>query len=105
MTIDPNHLLRRVFGFTSYRAQQEAIVQCVVAGRDALVVMPTGGGKSLCYQLPSLCREGVGVVVSPLIALMADQVAALNQLGVKAAYLNSTLTVHEQNAVLNDLVA
>lgn len=80
-------------------------MQCVVAGRDALVVMPTGGGKSLCYQLPSLCREGVGVVVSPLIALMADQVAALNQLGVKAAYLNSTLSAHEQNAVLNDLVA
>jgi len=83
--------LRRVFGFDSFRGEQGQIVEQVVAGGDALVLMPTGGGKSLCYQLPALLREGTGIVVSPLIALMQDQVEALRQLGVRAAFLNSSL--------------
>jgi ATP-dependent DNA helicase RecQ len=89
---DPRALeiLRRVFGYESFRGDQQAIVDHVVQGGDALVLMPTGGGKSLCYQVPALVREGTGVVVSPLIALMQDQVDALTELGVRAAYLNST---------------
>ncbi|MDQ3269007.1 MAG: DNA helicase RecQ, partial [Pseudomonadota bacterium] len=84
-------LLRTVFGFDAFRGEQAQIVEHLVAGGDALVLMPTGGGKSLCYQLPALLREGCGIVVSPLIALMQDQVEAMRQLGVRAAYLNSTL--------------
>ncbi|NJP79722.1 DEAD/DEAH box helicase, partial [Streptomyces sp. AA8] len=76
--------LRRVFGYDAFRGDQEAIIEHVVAGGDALVLMPTGGGKSLCYQIPALVRPGVGVVVSPLIALMQDQVDALRALGVRA---------------------
>ncbi|MBI1208751.1 MAG: DNA helicase RecQ [Azospirillum sp.] len=84
-------VLRRVFGFEQFRGDQAAVIQHVIAGGDALVLMPTGGGKSLCYQIPALVRPGVAVVVSPLIALMRDQVDALRQLGVRAAYLNSTV--------------
>ncbi len=83
--------LREVFGYAAFRGAQAEIVAHVAAGGDALVLMPTGGGKSLCYQLPALLRAGTGIVVSPLIALMQDQVAALTQLGVRAAFLNSTL--------------
>jgi ATP-dependent DNA helicase RecQ len=82
--------LHRVFGYSSFRGQQAEIVDQIVAGGDALVLMPTGGGKSLCYQIPALLREGVGVVVSPLIALMQDQVDALQQADVSAAFLNSS---------------
>src|SRR3954453_23436550 len=84
-------LLRETFGHPGFRGKQEEIVSHVTAGGDALVLMPTGGGKSLCYQLPALLREGTALVVSPLIALMQDQVAALKQVGVRAAFLNSTL--------------
>jgi ATP-dependent DNA helicase RecQ len=84
-------VLRRVFGYDAFRGEQREIVDHVVAGGDALVLMPTGGGKSLCYQIPALVRDGVGVVVSPLIALMQDQVDALTALGVRAGFLNSTL--------------
>ena len=90
-TESPRQLLRRVFGFEDFRGPQREIVEHVVAGGDALVLMPTGGGKSLCYQVPALLRPGCAIVVSPLIALMQDQVAALTQLGVRAAFLNSTL--------------
>ena len=83
--------LRHVFGYDRFRGEQAQIVDHVAAGGDALVLMPTGGGKSLCYQLPALLRDGTAIVVSPLIALMQDQVEALRQLGVRAAYLNSTL--------------
>ncbi len=87
----PLSLLNRVFGYSVFRGEQEAIIDTVTAGGDALVLMPTGGGKSLCYQIPALLRDGCAVVVSPLIALMHDQVAALRELGIAAAYLNSSL--------------
>jgi ATP-dependent DNA helicase RecQ len=87
---DASEVLHRVFGYDSFRAGQQEIIDHVVAGGDALVLMPTGGGKSLCYQIPALVRKGVGVVISPLIALMQDQVDALTALGVRAGFLNST---------------
>ena len=87
---DPLDTLRRVFGYSSFRGPQADIIEHMIGGGDALVLMPTGGGKSLCYQIPSMHREGVGVVVSPLIALMQDQVDALLQAGVRAAFLNSS---------------
>ena len=94
----PLHLLRTVFGHPAFRGAQEDIVTHVAGGGDALVLMPTGGGKSLCYQLPALLRGGTALVVSPLIALMQDQVAALKQLGVRAAFLNSTMDGRAVNA-------
>jgi ATP-dependent DNA helicase RecQ len=92
-------VLRDVFGYSAFRGEQADIVGHVAGGADALVLMPTGGGKSLCYQIPALVRDGVGVVVSPLIALMQDQVAALREAGVRAEFLNSSLEWHEQQAV------
>jgi ATP-dependent DNA helicase RecQ len=89
------HILQTVFGYPAFRGQQAEIVEHVANGGDALVLMPTGGGKSLCYQIPALVRDGVGVVVSPLIALMQDQVDALAEVGVRAAFLNSTQTFEE----------
>ncbi|MEG1832641.1 MAG: DNA helicase RecQ [Burkholderiaceae bacterium] len=88
----PESVLREVFGYPVFRGFQREVIDTVVSGKDALVLMPTGGGKSLCYQIPALVREGLGVVISPLIALMQDQVAALDELGVRAAFLNSTLS-------------
>ncbi len=99
MMPDPRAVLADTFGFPSFRGDQAEIVAHVTAGNDALVLMPTGGGKSLCYQIPALCRPGVAVVVSPLIALMRDQVEALKQLGVRAAALNSSLSFGESAAV------
>lgn len=96
--------LRRVFGYTAFRGDQQAIVETVTAGHDALVLMPTGGGKSLCYQIPALLREGCGIVVSPLIALMQDQVSALRLAGVRAAFLNSTLDAEAAAGVERDLL-
>ncbi|GGN77244.1 DNA helicase RecQ [Nocardia rhizosphaerihabitans] len=98
-------VLRRVFGYDSFRGDQAAIVEQVVGGGDALVLMPTGGGKSLCYQVPSLVRSGVGVVVSPLIALMQDQVDALSALGVRAGFLNSTQSPDQRRTVEAQFVA
>jgi ATP-dependent DNA helicase RecQ len=92
----PQSVLQSVFGYDAFRGRQAEIIDSVCAGDDALVLMPTGGGKSLCYQIPALVRDGVAIIVSPLIALMADQVAALEQLGVRAAYLNSTLEFGKQ---------
>ncbi|GAB4510554.1 MAG: DNA helicase RecQ [Sulfuricaulis sp.] len=92
-THDPAlHILRSVFGYEHFRAPQAEVIDTLMRGGDALVLMPTGGGKSLCFQIPSIARAGTGIVVSPLIALMQDQVAALRQAGVRAAFLNSTLT-------------
>ena len=96
---DPRAVLRRVFGFPSYRGLQEQAVARVLGGGDALVLMPTGGGKSVCYQLPALCRHGTAVVISPLIALMDDQVAALRQLGVAAGALHSDLDPEEHRRI------
>ena len=93
------HLLQTIFGYPAFRSQQGQIVEHVAHGGDALVLMPTGGGKSLCYQIPALIRHGVGIVVSPLIALMQDQVDALAEVGVRAAFLNSTQTFDEILAV------
>ena len=95
MNQDIRDVLRRVFGYPDFLGQQEAVIEHTVAGGDSLVLMPTGGGKSLCYQIPAIVRDGVGVVVSPLIALMRDQVEGLRQTGVRAAYLNSTLSYRE----------
>ncbi|MCI0159319.1 DNA helicase RecQ [Leifsonia shinshuensis] len=97
--------LRTVFGYDAFRGQQAAIIDRVIAGGDAVVLMPTGGGKSLCYQIPSLVREGTGVVVSPLIALMQDQVDALTAVGVRAAFLNSTQDAGQRAAVERDYLA
>lgn len=102
---EPETLLRCVFGHGGFRGEQRAIVEHLIAGGDAIVLMPTGGGKSLCYQLPALCRTGVAVVVSPLIALMRNQVEALRQLGVRAAALNSSLDSTERTAVRRALRA
>ncbi|MEO5934797.1 MAG: DNA helicase RecQ [Duganella sp.] len=93
------HLLQTVFGYPAFRGQQAEIVGHVSGGGDALVLMPTGGGKSLCYQIPALVRDGVGVVISPLIALMQDQVDALAEVGVRAAFLNSTQTYEESQRI------
>ncbi|MCE6993999.1 DNA helicase RecQ [Saccharothrix sp. S26] len=98
-------VLRRIFGYESFRGDQQEIVDHVVSGGDALVLMPTGGGKSLCYQIPSLVREGTGVVVSPLIALMQDQVDALRDLGVRAGFLNSTQFPDERALVEAEFLA
>ena len=96
-------ILRDVFGFHEYRPDQEAIVDHLVAGGDAFVLMPTGGGKSLCYQIPSLLRPGTGIIVSPLISLMKDQVDALRAAGVRAAAYNSSLDGGEARGILRDL--
>ncbi len=94
-------LLREVYGYTDFRENQEKVLAAALAGRDTLVIMPTGGGKSLCYQLPAIIQPGMGLVVSPLIALMQDQVGALRQLGVRAAFLNSTLAYDEQRRIID----
>ncbi|WP_428392744.1 DNA helicase RecQ [Lichenicoccus sp.] len=104
-TRDPLAVLSRVFGFSAFRGLQEAAIGRVMAGGDALLLMPTGGGKSLCYQIPALCRPGMGLVVSPLIALMDDQVAALRQLGVNAAALHSDLEPDHAARIRADLSA
>ncbi|MFB7182315.1 DNA helicase RecQ [Streptomyces sp. NPDC056257] len=96
---DALQVLHRVFGYSSFRGEQQEIIDQVVGGGDALVLMPTGGGKSLCYQIPALVRDGTGVVISPLIALMQDQVNALTALGVRAGFLNSTQDPYERQAV------
>ncbi|MFE2557034.1 DNA helicase RecQ [Streptomyces sp. NPDC059352] len=96
---DAARVLHRVFGYSSFRGEQQEIIEQVVDGGDALVLMPTGGGKSLCYQIPALVRDGTGVVISPLIALMQDQVDALRALGVRAGFLNSTQDPYERQAV------
>ena len=98
-------ILRDVFGYEQFRGHQAAAIEAVLAGRDAVVLMPTGGGKSLCYQIPALLRDGAGLVISPLIALMQDQVRALDELGIEAAFLNATLSASEQADVIRRLKA
>ncbi|WP_020183363.1 DNA helicase RecQ [Methylotenera sp. 1P/1] len=104
-SLSPQHILQQVFGYTQFRHQQQAIVEHVIGGHDALVLMPTGGGKSLCYQIPALAREGLAIVVSPLIALMQNQVEALQQLGVNAAFLNSSLSAEDNARITREVVS
>jgi ATP-dependent DNA helicase RecQ len=99
----PLTILNETFGYDQFRDQQAEIIDCLVAGHDALVLMPTGGGKSLCYQIPALIRPGIGIVISPLIALMQDQVNALTELGIRAAYLNSSVSMERQRDIQSDL--
>ncbi|BAU49211.1 ATP-dependent DNA helicase RecQ [Sulfurifustis variabilis] len=101
---DARHILHSVFGYERFRGHQEEVIATLLAGRDALVLMPTGGGKSLCYQIPAIARPGTGIVISPLIALMQDQVAALTQAGVPAAFLNSTQAPNAQREVERQLL-
>ena len=95
MSKSPKAILKKVFGYDNFRGEQEAIINHIIGGESALVLMPTGGGKSLCYQIPALCLDGVAVIVSPLIALMQDQVAALNEAGVRAAAINSSISAQD----------
>lgn len=104
-TLSPQQILQDVFGYNQFRHQQQAIVEHVISGQDALVLMPTGGGKSLCYQIPALARDGLAIVVSPLIALMQDQVEALQQLGVNAAFLNSSLSAEDNSRITRQVLA
>jgi len=105
MQESPQSLLHRVFGHADFRGPQQAIIEHISDGGDALVLMPTGGGKSLCYQVPALLRDGVGVVISPLIALMQDQVEALRQVGVRAEFLNSTLDAESASRIERAMLA
>src|SRR4051812_25180286 len=102
---DARSILKDVFGYPAFRGPQAEIVDHVTAGGDCLVLMPTGGGKSLCYQIPALLRAGTGIVVSPLIALMQDQVGALLEAGVRAAFLNSSLSSEDAAGVERALIA
>ncbi len=101
---DAHQILKNTFGYSEFRHNQADIIQSLLDGEDALALMPTGGGKSLCYQIPALLRDGVGVVISPLIALMQDQVDALRQLGIRAAFLNSTLDPDRQQQIERSLL-
>ena len=103
MNSSPEQVLKDIFGYEQFRGPQREIIDELMVGRHALVLMPTGGGKSLCYQIPSLLRSGVGIVISPLIALMQDQVDALRELGVRASFLNSSLTPEAQRDVVQAL--
>ncbi|MEI2703669.1 MAG: DEAD/DEAH box helicase [Ilumatobacteraceae bacterium] len=98
-------VLQRTFGYPAFRGQQAEIVDHVISGGDALVLMPTGGGKSLCYQVPSMVRPGTGVVISPLIALMQDQVEALRTLGIRAGFLNSTQDAGARRSIEQQFLA
>ena len=104
MQSDAHSVLQHVFGYHQFRGEQQAVIDTLIQGNDALVLMPTGGGKSLCYQIPALVRPGTGVVISPLIALMQDQVDALKALGVRAGFLNSTLNMEQQRALEDALL-
>src|SRR5688572_10811652 len=92
--------LKHFFGYDDFRLNQQVIIESVLNGKDVMAIMPTGAGKSICYQLPAMLLDGLAIVISPLIALMKDQVDALQANGIRAAYLNSTLSNTEQNAII-----
>ncbi|MBL7684852.1 MAG: RecQ family ATP-dependent DNA helicase, partial [Deltaproteobacteria bacterium] len=99
---EAHEILKHIFGYEEFRGEQEAIISHIAQGKDALVLMPTGSGKSLCYQIPAILRKGTGIVISPLIALMKNQVDRLIQMGVRAAYLNSSLDFESARRVEDD---
>ena len=101
----PRDILKNFFGFNAFYAHQGSIIETLISGKDAFALMPTGGGKSLCYQIPAMIREGIGVVVSPLIALMQDQVGALKQAGVEACFINSSQRPSEVRSIERKLAA
>ena len=103
MSLSPQKVLEDVFGYPEFRGKQQSIIEATLRGRDSLVIMPTGGGKSLCYQIPAMLKEGTGLVVSPLIALMQDQVTALRELGIAAEFLNSSQSADERREVMTKL--
>ena len=103
MNLSPQKVLEDVFGYPEFRGQQQSVIEATLQGCDSLVIMPTGGGKSLCYQIPAILREGTGLVISPLIALMQDQVTALRELGIEAAFLNSSQSQDERREVMAKL--
>lgn len=100
---NPKEILKNIFGYNKFRGAQEEIINSLINGQDSLVLMPTGGGKSLCFQIPALCMEGIAIVISPLISLMQDQVSSLKSLGVSAEFLNSSLKKDEYEAIVNNL--
>ncbi len=99
----PQSVLEKYYGYKSFREGQENIINSIVQGRDVLAIMPTGGGKSICYQVPALMLEGLTIVISPLISLMKDQVDTLKDMGVEAEYINSTLSSAEENDIINKI--
>lgn len=99
----PENILKKVFGYNNFRGQQKEIIDNLLSGQDAVVLMPTGGGKSLCYQIPALCVEGLAVVISPLIALMQDQVVSLQSYGIRAEFLNSSLSSQQAHLVFEKI--
>ena len=103
--MNKNELLFRIFGYDSFRPGQEKLIDAVLKGQDVFGIMPTGGGKSICYQIPALMLPGITLVISPLISLMQDQVAALKAAGIPAAYINSTLSGPQVQAVYRNLLA
>ena len=96
-------ILKKYFGYDTFRRGQEEIIDSIMNGKDILAIMPTGGGKSLCYQIPALMLDGITIVISPLISLMKDQVDTLNELGIKASFINSTLSDNEIFYILTDV--
>ena len=101
MSKQPKELLKTVFGYDEFRPLQEEIINRTLEGNDSFVLMPTGGGKSMCFQIPALCMDGITIVVSPLISLMKDQVQALKSNGIKADFFNSSISPEEENAVID----